>query len=209
MKSFVAVILLATLAACRPAPAGSQVAASQPATPATVATPSPGPEAARPPACLVDAAGIGPAKLGRPLDEVSGIAPGAILSRTSDGEGVALVEVVVDGDSRVVAYTGEDDPEKPVDPSRAPEFLETFSPACATPEGIHPGSTVEAAEAVYGPTERIRRSEIEARQYIEFARGPAGLQFRLDEGGEFAEGEDETVRHVPGAKILSIAVSRR
>ena len=158
--------------------------------------------------CLITADAIGPLRLGASLEDVLKRTPGARFTRTSDGEGVALVEAVVDGETLVVAYTGEDDPEQPVDAQRAPEFLETFNPACATAEGIRPGSTVEAAEAVYGPTLRIRRSEIESREYIEFAHAPVGLQFRLDASGEFAEGQNESLRHAPGAKLFSIAVSK-
>jgi phosphatidylglycerophosphatase A len=186
------------------------------ATTSTVPTAPPSPMAAtatasRAPApeCLISSAGIGPLALGMRLDRASQAMPRARFTRTSDGEGVALVDVAVDGISLAALYAGEEDPEKPVDMSQPIEFLETFTPACATAEGIHAGSTVDAAVAAYGPIRNITRSEIESREFVEFERQPAGLQFRIDYSGEFADGESETLRHAPGAKILSISVSAR
>ena len=158
--------------------------------------------------CTVTAHAIGPLRLGMTLAAAQQAMPKARFNRTSDGEGVALVDVAIGGESLAVAYAGEEDAEKPLDTTRVLEHLETFSATCATLEGIRPGSTVEEAEAAYGPLLAIRRSEIESREYVEFARQPPGLQFRLDYSGEFAEGRSESTRHAPGARIFSIAVSR-
>jgi hypothetical protein len=163
---------------------------------------------ARQTGCLVTRTTVGPLRIGMSLDQARQAVPQLSPSRTSDGEGVALVDVALDGTSLAIAYAGEDDAEKPVDMARPLEHVETFNAACATAEGIHPGSTVEDAVAAYGPVRIIRRSEIESREYVEFERQPAGLQFRLDYAGDFAEGESETTRHAAGAKLLSIAVSR-
>ncbi|MDQ3038384.1 MAG: hypothetical protein M3R16_01060 [Pseudomonadota bacterium] len=179
-------------------PAGVS-ASSQPSAPVVPVAPT----------CLITGTAIGPVQLGVRLDDAQSLMPQATFTRTSDGEGVALVEVAVDGASLALLYAGEEDPKQPVDVTRPIEFLETFNPACATPEGIHPGSTVEAAEAAYGAAGSISRSEIESREYIQFTHPPAGLQFRLDYSGEFADGENETRRHGPGAKIFSISVSRQ
>ncbi len=194
---------------------GCERAVAPPAV--TTASPTGVPESSEPsapvvpaaPTCLITGTAIGPLQLGVSLDEAQRLMPQASFTRTSDGEGVALVDVAVDGASLAVLYAGEEDPEKPLDLTRPIEFLETFNPACATGEGIHPGSTVEAAEAAYGAAGSIRRSEIESREYIQFEHPPAGLQFRLDYSGEFAEGESQTRRHAPGAKIFSISVSKR
>ena len=185
------------------------------AAPAGPSTPSTSPVVTAPsvpaavPACLVTARAVGPLRLGMPIQEAQAAMPTARFTRSSDGEGVALVEVAVDGAPLAVLYAGEEDPETPVDPLRSIEHIETFNAACATAEGVHPGSPVAAAEAAYGAIRSITRSEIESREYIEFAHPPAGLQFRLDYTGEFADGESETTRHAPDAKILSIAISSR
>ncbi|MDQ3038479.1 MAG: hypothetical protein M3Q51_03350, partial [Pseudomonadota bacterium] len=161
------------------------------------------------PTCLITGTAIGPLQLGMRLDEAQRLMPQGAFTRTSDGEGVALVDVGLDGASLAVLYAGEEDPEKPVDLTRPIEFMETFNPACVTGEGIHPGSTVESASAAYGAIKSISRSEIESREYLQFENPPAGLQFRLDYSGDFGEGASETNRHAQGATILSIAVSQR
>lgn len=194
--------------ACKPGALQAPPAAIA-ATDAPAGTPATGRASPAPPSCLVSAGAIGPLRLGASLDDARRAIPEATFSRSSDGEGVALVDVAVKGESLAVAYAGEEDPGQPVDMKRPIEHLETFHAACATAEGIHPGSTVRAAEAAYGPIRIIRRSEIESRETIEFERQPAGLQFRLDYSGDFAEGASETTRHAPNAKILSIAVSSR
>lgn len=162
-----------------------------------------------PPRCLITGSAIGPLQLGLSLEQARRRLPQATFTRASDGEGVALVEVAVEGASLAMLYAGEEDPDKPVDMTRQIDFLESFNPACATAEGIHPGSTLEAAEAAYGTVVSISRSEIESREFLQFTHPPAGVQFRLDYTGDFAEGENETNRHAPGAKIFSISVSPR
>lgn len=187
---------------CKPNPMGSEEAsAGAPSKPA-------GQAASDLAACRILDSAIGPLRLESTLEQARKATPEAKFARTSDGEGVALVDVTVAGESLAVAYVGEEDAERPVDMSRRIEHIETFNAACATAEGIHPGSTVDDAVAAYGPVRIVRRSEIESREYIEFERQPPGLLFRLDYAGEFAEGQSETTRHAPGAKILSIAVSR-
>ena len=158
--------------------------------------------------CTITEHAIGALRIGMTLAAAQQAMPRARFTRTSDGEGVALVDVALDGSSLAIAYAGEDDAEQPVDMARPIEQLESFNASCATAEGIHPGSTVEDAVNAYGPVRIIRRSEIESREYIEFERQPPGLLLRLDYAGHFAERESETTRHAPGAKLLSIAVSR-
>lgn len=181
-----------------PMPTGVS-ASSEPSVPVALAAPT----------CLITGNAIGPLQLGVSLEDAKRLMPQATFTRTSDGEGVALVDVAVDGASLAVLYAGEEDPQKHVDVTRPIEFLETFNPACATAEGIHPGSTIEAAEAAYGAAGSISRSEIESREYIQFEHPPAGLQFRLDYSGEFEQGESQTRRHAAGAKIFSVSVSKR
>lgn len=66
---------------------------------------------------------------------------------------------------------------------------------------------VTDVERRFGPVRQVTLSEIEQRQYVEFARQPAFLTFRLDYTGIFVPGAHETTRFEPGAKIFSIAVS--
>lgn len=156
---------------------------------------------------LVSATGIGAIRLGMTLAGASDALPEATFERTSDGDGAALVSVTIAPGHSVVLRADEDDPALAIDWSRTVRHIETFSSAFHTREGIHPGSLVSDVEQVFGTVQVIRKSEIESREYITFVKQPAGLTFRLDYTGVFAEGSRETKRFAPGARIYSIAVS--
>lgn len=158
---------------------------------------------------LISEAGIGPLRLGLTLDSIAKLAPNLELDRISDGEGVALVEIPLGLDT-VIAYTGEEDPLSPVDPSKRVLSLETTTPGFQTSQLIHPGSFVRDAESVYGRIVRIDRSEIESREYVTFAHQPANMTFRLDIGsGVFKAGSATTTQLKPRARIFSITVHSR
>ena len=107
----------------------------------------------------------------------------------------------------MTVYAGEADRDAPIDWTRRIGHIETFSPRCATAAGVRPGALVVEVERILGATTRIVRSEIESREYVEFQRQPAGLTFRLDDGGRFPAGSSETTRYDPAARLLSIAVA--
>ena len=156
---------------------------------------------------LISESGIGPIKLGVSLDSAKKIEPQLAFSRTSDGEGVALVLVTIGPDS-LIAYLGEEDPSAPVNTSKPVRSLETMSPNYYAEQGVHAGSLVTDVEKVYGPTKDIFKSEIESREFITFASQPPKLQLRLDSGtGIFAPDSTTTTRFTPGARIFSISVS--
>ncbi len=158
--------------------------------------------------CVIGAGAVGPVRLGATLDEARRAFPQASFARSSDGDGAALVTVTRADTALMSLHALEDDAEAPIDWSRAIVFIETFSAACRTAEGIGPGSLVVDVERTYGPTTRITLAEIESREFIEFERQPAGMILRLDYSGDFAAGARETVRFAPGAKLLSIALAR-
>ncbi len=155
----------------------------------------------------ITGSGIGPIKLGMTLDEAKKAISGAVLERTSDGDGASLVEVKVGKDSVMILYAGEEDPAAKIDWKRKIEFIETLFEGCSTSDGIHPGILVSDAEKVFGKVVKITKSEIESREYIEFAKPPIGLGFRLDYTGIFPEGTNETTKFPPEGKIYSISVS--
>ena len=150
--------------------------------------------------------GIGPVKLGMTLLEAKRAFPKAIFSRGSDGEGVALVNVSTKESQVMVLFAGEEDRNKPINWSKRISSIETFSPNCSTSLGVRPGGLVAEAEKQYGKVLKIIMSEIEARQFVEFKNQPRGMVFRIDYSGVFAEGQSETLRYRPDAKIYSITI---
>lgn len=153
--------------------------------------------------------GIGPVKLGMTLLEAKRAFPTATFSRSTDGEGAALVNVSTKDSQVMVLFAGEPDRDKPINWSKRISSIEAFSSNCSARLGVRPGSLVAETEKEYGKVLRIIRSEIEARQFAEFKNQPRGMIFRIDYSGVFAEGQAETVRYQPDAKIYSIAVEVR
>ena len=157
--------------------------------------------------CVITAQGLGPIHLGMTIDEARRAFPTAQFARTTDGEGLALIEVKVRDESWMLLYSDEEDPEAPIDPTTKISFIETFFEGCKTAEGVHPGSPIGDAIARYGAVAKISRSEIESREYVTFERQPDFLDLRLDHTGIFPEGSAESKSYAPEAKIFSIAVS--
>lgn len=158
---------------------------------------------------LVSQQGIGPVQIGMTLDQVAKTWPGVSFHRTSDGDGLALVEIRAPLERVMIAFSDEEDVNAPVARNRKIIFLETFDPLMATAEGVHPGSPVEEVEKVYGRRQRVTLSEIESRQFIEFANQPSWLTLRLDYTGIFEEGQRKTTQVEANAKIFSMAVIHR
>ena len=74
---------------------------------------------------------------------------------------------------------------------------------------MRPGGLVAKAEKQHGKVLKIIMSEIEARQFVEFKNQPRGMIVRIDYSGIFAEGQSETLRYRPDAKIYSIPIQAR
>lgn len=151
--------------------------------------------------------GVGSIRLGMTLDDIRRAFPKAKFERTSDGEGVALVSMTFEADTKgLILFADEVDPDTAIDWSKAIENIQVFSEAFHTAQNIHPGSLVTDVEKVYGNTTGIILSEIESRQYISFEKPPNGLDFRIDDSGVFEDNSRKTRVFQPGAQILSIAV---
>jgi len=159
--------------------------------------------------CTITENGIGPVNLGMTLLEAKRAFPNATFSRGSDGEGVALVNVSTKESQVMVLFAGEEDRNKPINWSKRISSIETFSSNCSTSLGVRPGGLVAEAEKQHGKVFKIIMSEIEARQFVEFQNQPRGMIFRIDYSGIFAEGQSETLRYRPDAKIYSIAIQAR
>ena len=159
---------------------------------------------------LIWPVGIGPIRVGMTLGEARKALPAARFTRTSDGDGVPLVEAVLGADTTesviLVADLADADS---IDWTKRIEIIETFSPAFRTEGGVRVGALISDVEKILGKTKEITLSEIESRQYIEFENQPPWISFRLDYSGQFAGESRTTKTYSPGARIHSIAVSWR
>ena len=157
--------------------------------------------------CLVRTTGVGRVALGMTIAEAMAMYPAAKFVRTSDGDGIALVAMRVENEELMQLFANEQNPDTPIDPARKIVFIETFNPRCRTRDGLYPGLAVASAEQVAGKTVRITRSEIESREYIQFANHPQGITLRIDYSGIFAPGTSATTQYQKGAKLFSLAIS--
>ena len=154
---------------------------------------------------------VGGIKLGMTVAEAQAAMPGAKFNRTSDGEGVALISVSVDGELQLYLYAGEEDPEAAVKGDAVIDFIEVRGTDFKTAEGVKVGMKVADIEAKYGKVTGAFVSEMEARWYVAFADQPSGLTFRMGENSGDIGGYEESVASAqkvsPDATILSIEVT--
>jgi hypothetical protein len=143
--------------------------------------------------------------------EVRKAMPGIRFARTVYGDGVAAIELRRGEDLEMMLYAGEEDPEKPIDEKARIEMIDVWGPSYKTAEGVHAGMRLSEVEKKYGKLTKLTRSEIESHEYAEFARQPAGLQFRAglpDMGlaGTYAEGKQETKVYSRSAVVTQIEI---
>lgn len=163
--------------------------------------------------CLIQKDGIGGIKLGQNLKQVKQKFPKAKMERTSDAEGVAYVAITLSKDVMVIAFQdGDDDPDSPIKLHKKIDSLSTYSPACHTASGVHPGMKIKDAEAKLGKVKKIIMSEIEAREYVTFARKPKNFTFEVERGTGIYPGKGEapnqTRRYRQTGRIEAISVSQ-
>ena len=163
--------------------------------------------------CLIQKDSIAGIKLGQNLKQVKQKFPKAKMERESDAEGVAFVAITLSKDVMVIAFQdGDDDPDSPIKLHKKINFLETDSPTCHTASGVHPGMKIKDAEAKLGKVKKIIMSEIEAREYVTFARQPKHFTFEVERGTGIYPGKggapNQTRRYRQMARIEAISVSK-
>ncbi len=157
--------------------------------------------------CIVTDTSIGPVRLGMTLAEAREALEGATYRRAYDGEGIGSVDVVL-GPDTLMNLVADGDEDEAIDWTKRIVFMQTFSRACRTAAGVHPGALVVDVERILGPATQVMMSEIESRQFITFERQPEGITFRLDYTGIFDDGARQTKRVQPDGKIFSISIAR-
>lgn len=153
----------------------------------------------------------GPVKIGMTVAEAEKAMPGFTFKRTSDGEGVAWVQVSKGNEPHMYLYAGEEDPESAIDSSATIEYIAVVGKDYKTAKGVHPGMKLTGAEGILGRVSEIAISEIESREYVIFAGREDGFGYRLlnENGmaGIYPSGARTTSKFDPGAYIYSIAVT--
>ena len=163
--------------------------------------------------CLIQKDSIAGIKLGQNLKQVKQKFPKAKMERISDAEGVAYVAITLSKDVMVIALQdGDDNPDSPIKLHKKIDSLSTYSPACHTASGVHPGMKIKDAEAKLGKVKKIIMSEIESREYAIFTRHPKHFDFRMEIGTGIYPGKggvpNQTRRYRKGGSILEISVSK-
>ncbi|MEZ5345529.1 MAG: hypothetical protein R2681_08245 [Pyrinomonadaceae bacterium] len=169
---------------------------------------------------LVTKNSVGKVKLGMTVGEAKKIWKDYKFERTSDAEVSTMIAVKKGSEMIMRIYTGEADDSHenpPIKNGERIEYVEIWSKNFQTAEGAHPKMSVRAAENVYGKVKNIIRSELEMREFAEFAKQPAGIDFRLSSKADFAGvsykrdelGLEVTRQFVPSAYVLYIAIASR
>lgn len=156
--------------------------------------------------CLITSNSIAGVKVGIKVGDIKKVLPRAQLKRDSDGEGIALITVVVNGKELMQAYADEEDPESKINLTKKIVHLETFNPACKTKDNIGAGVLTSVAAKQWGGVKEIMKSEIESREYITFKRQPKGLGLRIDYSGIYKTGENTTTKYKKNSKIYSVSI---
>jgi hypothetical protein len=159
---------------------------------------------------LITENSVGKLKLGMTVAEARKALSGMKFKRISDGDGVALIAVDQGKNTLMTIYAGEDDRDAPINENGIVEFIEVWSKDFHTAEGVHPDMKVSEVEKKYGKVKKIAISEIEAREFADFANQPKGINFRLmsEDGmaGDYKGGERRTTKYKPNAAIAAIQV---
>ncbi|MGH9946613.1 MAG: hypothetical protein ACRD6X_05375, partial [Pyrinomonadaceae bacterium] len=156
---------------------------------------------------LITGNSAGKVKIGMTVAQVRKAVAPMRLSRTSDGEGVALIALKNGKNMVMTLYAGEENREAKINEKAKVEQIWVWSKSYKTANGVRAGMLVSQAEKILGPLKEIVRSEIESREFAEFTDQPAGIDLRLNSGdGDFPVGSNRTTKYAPAARIFSINV---
>lgn len=157
---------------------------------------------------LITPGSVGKLKIGMKVSEARRLFPRYSFSRSSDGEGIAYVEVKRRGRTHFYLFADEIDPEQPINNDAQISFIEVVNPTYRTVKGVRPNMRLSDVEKRYGRLKEIVTSEIEAREYARFTNQPAGIDLKVNavnaRAGIYANGEMRTSRFTRNAKVASI-----
>ncbi len=164
---------------------------------------------------LITKNSAGAVRLGMTVAQARQALQGFKLSRTSDGDGQALIAVKKNGKTVMNLFAGEEDSQAKINEKAKIEFIEVWDTKYQTANGIRPKMTVKNAERILGRVERVFMSEIESREFVLFKKKPQGLLFRADvnstgkysSAGIYPPGKRSGTRYAPIAYIVSVQIS--
>lgn len=160
---------------------------------------------------LITQTSVGNIKLGMTVAELRRAAAPMSLSRSSDGEGVALIALKKGNQEMIILYAGEADPSQKIDESALIESIQAWSPCYKTPEGVHVSMPLKDVEKLYGKLKLIQRSEIESREYATFSKQPKGITIRVSgkngrTAGLYVNNSNKAMSYSKEAYIMSISI---
>jgi len=151
--------------------------------------------------------------LGMTVRDAVQVLPSATFTRSSDGEGIALISVQRNQEELMTLHAGEWDPDAPIDINKKIELISVRSARFITEDGVRVGMELTKAPRRYGTLQEIMMSEIESREYARFTNQPSGLQFQVfgdgDTAGSYPAGNNLTANANPGAWLTSIDITGR
>lgn len=162
---------------------------------------------AAPASCLITQNSIGGIRIGQTLAEVRRFHPKIKIEQVPDADAGEVTLLTLTPKIEIAAYLSDEKRGKI-------QFLETFSPACRTKDGVHPKMRPTQTAKQWGRLKNITMSEIEMRQFAEFAKQPEWLNLRV-EGGDFGNPDaDEfqlpmtTKKYARDAEVLNIGIGK-
>jgi hypothetical protein len=162
---------------------------------------------------LITPDSVGDLKIGMTVAEARKALPRHVFSRTSDGEGIALIEAAIRNRTHFLLYANEFDPAQPIDNNAKIVFIEIVNPAYRTEQGVHPNMLLSEVEKLYGKLQSIVLSEIESREYARFATQPLGIDLkvlsRTGQAGIYAGGAMRADRYTRTAYVGSVILLGR
>jgi hypothetical protein len=156
----------------------------------------------------ITSTGAGGIRLGMTIGQARRVMKGCQFKRTSDAEGVALTGVTCRGHKVITLYSGEELADEPVDLRSAIEIIEVWDQRFRTASGVRVGMLLSEAEKRLGRVKNIVLSEIESREFVEFAQQPRNLSFRIY-GGIYSPRSQQTKTYEKGTRLHSIQISKR
>lgn len=147
---------------------------------------------------LITSSGIGAAQLGWTFAELKKGIAGVSAEHEPFLVDFAAIPVRRDDEVHLYIVYEENAPLQDID---IVTMLSTNHPTYRTAEGVGPGVSIKDAAAIYGEAEFVYNVDNESREYVTFAKGPAGrIWFRprrrssdLDYAGIYSDAADGSI----------------